>query len=234
MKFAVSISVMTLLFSAYVIVCSVYNMFTIHNKHIPFVDRRATDIYRPSMDSSSIFDKNSWSKLHDAAYTDNTKTIKFEIKENGIPVDIEDYYGQTPLWWSSNRNTYEAAACLLTKFNADVNKPDNQGRTPIHVAKSIAMINLLVSHGANIGATDMLGNSLLHVLAREHNIYNADNNDDAQYNANLLKQLFERKYVNDEQINSKNVYGHTPYDIACDYTFGHTKRVFEEAKINKL
>lgn len=197
---------------------------------VPSVRRRATDVYWPPKKSSSIFDTESWSILHDAAYTNNIDLIEKEIKENKIDVDIQDYYGQTPLWWASNNNSYNAAN-LLTLFGANVNKSDNQGKTPIQVAKSIDMIQLLLVCGAKIKSTDVLGNSLLHELAHD---YNVENKYEAQKNATLIKHIIDKKFVSNEQINAKNKFGKTPYDVACGGTFSNTKRAFEEAKIDEL
>lgn len=232
MKFVV---IMSLLFSIIGIFC-VYDIFTMQTTQNPLVlvRRRATDIswwlyVRPSFtthDCLSIYDKELWTKLHDAAYINDSEAIELEIKENKIPVDIRDYYGQTPLWWSSYINSYDAAYSLIINFNANLNIPDKRGTTPLHVAKSIEMVELLLKYGAAIKLTDEVGNTLLHVLAREDGI------EDAKRQAILIKHLITKKYITKDEINAKNIFGNSPYEIARDkilgYSYGYTKEAFEQ------
>ncbi len=63
---------------------------------------------------------------------------KFEIVQlllnNGADVDLQDIYGQTPLFLMCKKGNL-ALVELLLKNGADVNKADNSGWTPLYVAR---------------------------------------------------------------------------------------------------
>ncbi|CAH9069997.1 unnamed protein product [Cuscuta europaea] len=76
--------------------------------------------------------------------------------ERGVPVDLKDSEGRTPLHWAVDRGHLNTTKVLLSK-NANVNEKDNEGQGPLHYAavcerKDIA--ELLVKNNADIGMID--------------------------------------------------------------------------------
>ncbi|KAK1441509.1 hypothetical protein QVD17_07458 [Tagetes erecta] len=89
---------------------------------------------------------------------DNENLIK--CVEAGIPVDIKDSEGRTPLHWAVDRGHIETTELLLSR-NADVNLKDNEGQTPLHyaaVCERESIAELLVKKNAATDIKDDDGN----------------------------------------------------------------------------
>ncbi|VFQ63649.1 unnamed protein product [Cuscuta campestris] len=80
--------------------------------------------------------------------------------ESGVPVDLKDSEGRTPLHWAVDRGHMETTKLLISR-KANVNAKDNEGQGPLHYAavcerKDIA--EMLVKNNADIGMEDGEGN----------------------------------------------------------------------------
>lgn len=229
-------------------ICPIATSNPLNNQQqIPLVRRRGTSFYWPfrlptsqCQKPHSIFDSDSesyqesqlWSELHDAAYTNNIPKLR-EAINNGIPVDNQDFYGQTPLWWASSKSSFTAVKVLVEELNADVNKPDYQGVTPLHANAgsnaSADVLTYLINNGANFRAHDQFGNTPLHTLACENNIVNSETNALAKMRARAISHLYYTGYIKNHDFTVKNNDGDTPYAVAVkDKTFGHTQIAFEK------
>lgn len=74
----------------------------------------------------------TWTELHNAAYT-GTDTIDLKnIIEQVLAlkgtVDLQDKFGQTPLWWAAHNGKKDAVALLL-QYGASVTHADMFKRT---------------------------------------------------------------------------------------------------------
>ncbi|KAG8381117.1 hypothetical protein BUALT_Bualt06G0089100 [Buddleja alternifolia] len=81
--------------------------------------------------------------------------------ESGVPLNLKDSEGRTPLHWAVDRGHVNVTALLLNK-NADVNAKDDEGQTALHyaaVCDRAAIGELLVKHGADIEITDNDGDA---------------------------------------------------------------------------
>jgi len=75
------------------------------------------------------------------------------------PVDAE----QTPLHWAAEHGQYTIAQRLIAN-GADVNAPDQFGRTPLHAAVRYSeMVVILLDAGADPNAVDIFGRTPLHL-----------------------------------------------------------------------
>ncbi|KAH6822185.1 acyl-CoA binding protein 2 [Perilla frutescens var. hirtella] len=81
--------------------------------------------------------------------------------ESGVPLNVKDSEGRTPLHWAVDRGHLNITALLLNK-NADVNAKDGEGQSPLHyaaVCERTTIAELLVKHGADIELQDDEGNA---------------------------------------------------------------------------
>ncbi|KAL3653660.1 Acyl-CoA-binding domain-containing protein 1 [Castilleja foliolosa] len=110
--------------------------------------------------SSYIYEEESGSDLkmdaiHDLAREgDEEKLLK--CIESGVPLNIKDSEGRTPLHWAVDRGHLNVTTVLLDK-NADVNAKDDEGQTALHyaaVCERTEIAELLVKHGADVDMKD--------------------------------------------------------------------------------
>ena len=82
----------------------------------------------------------------------------------------------TPLHIASSKDKESVLFVdLLIRHGADVNVPNREGSTPLHVAASSRLalestiVRLLLRHGANVDATDNEGRTPLDIASSEGN-----------------------------------------------------------------
>lgn len=116
----------------------------------------------------SARDDRGWTPLHMAAWGFNCRMMGFLIS-SGAEVKARDHDGQTPLHYVVSNESIErrpslpgvvimrgdgnlASARLLLDRGADVNVRDNEGRTPLDLARPAKLeqdvVGLLLRHGA--------------------------------------------------------------------------------------
>ncbi|XAR52188.1 hypothetical protein NMG60_11020123 [Bertholletia excelsa] len=81
--------------------------------------------------------------------------------ESGVPVNLKDSEGRTPLHWAVDRGHLNIAELLVSK-TADVNAKDNEGQSPLHyaaVCEREAIAEFLVKQNADPSLKDNDGNS---------------------------------------------------------------------------
>ena len=95
------------------------------------------------------------------------------LVEQGLDINIPDYYGATPLYRQATmgRDTVK----LLLELGADIGKPNTYGETPLHVAAEFfhpKTVKLLIDKGADVNAKNDMGRtSLASVLMVCRGIY---------------------------------------------------------------
>lgn len=121
---------------------------------------------RFSSDLSLLFacdaERRNSSLLHYAAELNRVAVVEYLLSQ-GIPVDIRDDEGATPLYIAAESKAYEIAQ-LLVANGADVNAVTNNDDTALHraaAAPSLPIAELLVSHGANVNACNSYGDTPL-------------------------------------------------------------------------
>ena len=82
--------------------------------------------------------------------------------EQGLDINIPDYYGATPLYRQAilGRDTVK----LLLELGADIGKPNTYGETPLHVAAEFfhpKTVKLLIDKGADVNAKNDMGRTPL-------------------------------------------------------------------------
>ncbi|KAL3838053.1 hypothetical protein ACJIZ3_022644 [Penstemon smallii] len=90
---------------------------------------------------------------------DDDKLVK--CIESGVPLNLKDSEGRTPLHWAVDRGHMNTAELLLNK-KADVNAKDDEGQTALHyaaVCDRAPIAELLVKNGADMEIKDDEGNT---------------------------------------------------------------------------
>lgn len=83
----------------------------------------------------TVKSKNSYSKLHQAAFWDCPKIIESLLKK-GFNINSEDENGKTPLQYAVSHASVEAARCLIEK-GADIKRKDRFGISPFSLVKKL-------------------------------------------------------------------------------------------------
>ena len=84
------------------------------------------------------------------------------LVEQGLDINIPDYYGATPLYRQAilGRDIVK----LLLELGADIGKPNTYGETPLHVAAEFfhpKTVKLLIDKGADVNAKNDMGRTPL-------------------------------------------------------------------------
>ena len=109
------------------------------------------------------------------------------LLDHGAKIDTKDGRGQTPLHLLSRgdrlvtEESYSAnVARLLLKLGVDVNVRDKDQETPLHLAcdyGNFDTVLLLVNHGAEINAQNILGRTPLHQISGRRGFFDIDFHD---------------------------------------------------------
>ena len=113
------------------------------------------------------------SLFHKACQNGNIEMVKYLMTIMTIDIDHIDKYGQTPLFHACIHGKPEIVECLLSQ-NADVNKTDNRGNTPLLSALNASepnreIIELLLDTNKvqlNLDYINWAGDNLLFNAAR--------------------------------------------------------------------
>ena len=110
-------------------------------------------------------------ELHYAAYCNDPDDVRAQLSL-GVPVDIRDDNGWTPLHWSIDMaqawGEPEQVISLLLKAGASANAVDNSGFSVMMMAcgrNNQAILEQLIADGANIAARSKTGTTALHEAA---------------------------------------------------------------------
>lgn len=110
--------------------------------------------------------------------------LNFLLAQDEIVVNTRNFMGETPLFLAVKYVNYEAAKCLI-KAGANVNLPNFEDLTPLHIAVNYPIsARLLLENGANVHARDYSEDTPLHDAVTESSLevvwmllyYNADAN----------------------------------------------------------
>ncbi|KXT18471.1 hypothetical protein AC579_2243 [Pseudocercospora musae] len=151
----------------------------------------------------------------------------------GLPLDIENYFGCTPLHLACHGGDL-ATAEFLVDHGADVTKRDNYGYTILHsVAKGgfLQLLEYTISKDIPVDIENDSGNTPLHLACWEGRLaaakflvdHGADVTKRDNYGYTILHfaakagslQLLEYTISNDIPVDVKNDFGETPLYLAC-------------------
>uniref|UniRef100_A0ABD2W1A7 Uncharacterized protein n=1 Tax=Trichogramma kaykai TaxID=54128 RepID=A0ABD2W1A7_9HYME len=183
--------------------------------------RRGADPNCPNNDGSSplhIICKRCW---HDDMMELFFKVIEEINQTRVVKIDAQDKFGDTPLHLALRHWKKRDAASLLRR-GADLNLPNAEGSTPLHVlckenkddgfAKLLFEISDELNRPLQLEVRDKLGNTPL-LLALQHD----------------HKKVAKLLLMRDADPNSINTEGSTPLHVICDkkYNDGSAMMFFE-------
>lgn len=113
--------------------------------------------------------------LHEALTSCSTNTVMLLLRLHAN-VNVSGHLNRTPLHLAAQRNQIKIVELLLGMY-ADVNTQDGDGRTALHHAVDprspgrrgfplLALVRLLIVNGAPLDATDLEGQSALHLAVK--------------------------------------------------------------------
>ena len=125
--------------------------------------------------------------LHNFAYYNLTKLIKYSLSSWKMDKDIKDGYGRSPLHYACFGDAIDAVKYLIS-LNADKDLKDNFGRTPLHYAyffhyNDLYLIEYLISIGADQTIKDINNNTPIELK-------NLKNTDKEKYEE--IKESFKK------------------------------------------
>jgi ankyrin repeat protein len=163
------------------------------------------------------YNKRNICLLHQACVQVNAEAVRF-LLENGIEVNRQDNNGDTPLHIAAISTDSPSIIGLLVEYGADTEIKDCMGLTPLLFAciyDNFENVKELVKRGANIHATDMHGDSCLHVSSENKEILSflmemgADPNAKNDEGDTPLHSLFIKNknfdFLFDENMNGENL-----------------------------
>jgi hypothetical protein len=117
----------------------------------------------------AVIDSNGNSPLIWAVYNNNISIIRALVELHGLPLNSQNFEGETALSVAVMNNNYDVAKFLIER-GADLNVANCRSETPLHqavVLGNIEMTRLLVEEGSYIDAEDECGETPLHFAVRE-------------------------------------------------------------------
>ncbi|MDR2642496.1 MAG: ankyrin repeat domain-containing protein [Planctomycetaceae bacterium] len=142
---------------------------------MPYDQKKASEVIKVLVaNGADIFAFNRLNSNPINTYLERShgRDIDFDLVKsllNKDNINKKDRRGRTPLHsvLFSKPETLEVLKYICEDCNADVNLPDNNGVTPIHLAamsSNVDVVTLLIKKGADISIVNRYGKSGLHIL----------------------------------------------------------------------
>lgn len=161
-------------------------------------------------EATLIKDSKGRTLLSIAVRSGDLEVVKYLVEQKGLPVDVQDAFGMTPLSWAvlsfATRPAEEKDMLVfiiqyLFQQGASVEKKSKMGWTPLHIACVVhaptEVVGLLLSKKNMSGDVDSHGRTPLHLAAL----------------ANKVKAA-EKMVQEGALLTVQDYWGQTPYDLA--------------------
>ncbi|KAI0242610.1 palmitoyltransferase akr1, partial [Massospora cicadina] len=115
----------------------------------------------------TLKDMQGFNIVHLSIHSSNFMSLVYALSLPGLPVDVADAQGHTPLMWAAYQG-FSQAVELLLRFGADIHACDSTGYTPLHwgvVKGDEGIIQKLIVARADLAAVDAQGQTPADVAA---------------------------------------------------------------------
>ena len=105
--------------------------------------------------------------IHKAAHKGNLKKVKQIIDKDPAQINVQDWQGQTPLYYASSEGNTEVVEFLLA-HNANIELGNDLNERPLAKAAKFEhykTVKTLLMHGAKVNCKDKFGRTPLHEAA---------------------------------------------------------------------
>ena len=93
------------------------------------------------------------------------RTLQSELDYSTRDLDAVDSSGRSCLCWAAARGDEDSLKTLIS-YGAEINLPDGQGNTPLHHARTVTCIDVLLKAGVDLHARNSFGHTPLHAVCR--------------------------------------------------------------------
>ena len=132
--------------------------------------------------------RGGWTALMDACSEPGKAQIVRLLLDYGAQADRKKFDGRSALHLAASINNYDAAR-VLVEAKANVNLPDNNGRTPMYYVTSVEVARLLIENGARLNIVDRTRITPYHFIRmREKELYGRGESDLSSYLKSLGAQ----------------------------------------------
>lgn len=116
--------------------------------------------------SPNLQDNRGWTPIHEAAIlSERSDCLKALLNWEPDNINYQTFLGETALLLACQHNNIKGAKLLLKESKCNVNLPNNEGVSPLHVAsnnKNLNVVKLLIVFGAKVDSQDLNGYTPLH------------------------------------------------------------------------
>lgn len=116
-----------------------------------------------SVDLDDFLQSQQYTTIHKIVLGISHLSLPQLLEASTSEIDEGDIRGTSPLSWASVQGNVSAARTLLEK-GANVNQRGAIGQTPLHLARTSEMMQLLLSSGAMVESRDDRGRTPLHTF----------------------------------------------------------------------
>jgi len=137
-----------------------------------FINSQSIFPNHPPVNQTLVVDENGNSALIAAAYSNNLSAIRSLIEHRRIPLNLQNYDGESALSVAVMNNNYDIAKFLIDR-GADLNMANYRCESPLHQAVVLGNIDisrLLIEGGSYVDAEDECGETPLHFAVREDQV----------------------------------------------------------------
>jgi hypothetical protein len=157
---------------------------------------------RDSVDWEALYPGST--ELHQAVFHRLYSRVHILLSQ-GVPVDVQDYFGNQPLHVASSFASTNDMAEILLNLGAGVNSRGRNGQTPLHMAiRNAGPVDLLLASRPDLSIKDTDGNTALHFAMLSPHPW--------------ALTCVERMISMGASVNTRNTDGYTPSMLVAERT----------------